>query len=207
MAPFLDRLRNARVVAIIRSDSPAGAVAAAHAVVRGGVTSVEVAFSTPRTEEAIAELRRALPDVLVGAGTVIEPSQLDAACAAGAQFLLSPHLDPEIVARSVERGVPFLPGALTPTEIHHAFRAGAACVKVFPAAQLGPRYLAAIRVPLPHIPLFATGEVTTSNLHEWLDAGAVALGVGGSLVRGSEADMTAAARDFARAIANYRKPE
>jgi len=200
MRSFLERLAGARVVAVIRSDSPAGAVAAAHAVVRGGITSVEVAFSTPRTEEAVAQLRRELPEVLVGAGTVIEPGQLDAACSAGAQFLMSPHLDPDIVAQATERGVPFLPGALTPTEIHAAWRAGAPCVKVFPAAQLGPRYLAAIRVPLPHIPLLATGGVTTANLHEWLDAGAVALGVGGSLVRGSEADMTAAAREFARAI-------
>ncbi len=204
MASFLEQLQTACVMAIIRADSPARAVAAARAVVRGGVQSVEVSFATPHTEDAIAQLRAELPDTLVGAGTVIEPAQLDAAVAAGAQFLMSPHLDLEMVARATERGVPFLPGALTPTEIHTAWRAGAACVKVFPAAQLGPPYLAAIRVPLPHIPLLATGGVTAENLGEWLDAGAVAVGVGGQLVRGSEAEMTAAAERFAGALKRYR---
>jgi 2-dehydro-3-deoxyphosphogluconate aldolase/(4S)-4-hydroxy-2-oxoglutarate aldolase len=207
MKAFLDRLETACVVAVIRSKSPADAVAAAHAVVRGGVTGVEVAFSTPQAEVAIAQLRRELPEMLIGAGTVIEPGQLDAACDAGAQFMMSPHFDPEMVARSVDRGVPFLPGAFTPSEIHAAWKAGAACVKVFPAAQLGPKYLAAVRVPLPHIPLLATGGVSANNLHEWLQAGAVALGVGGHLVRGSEAEMEAVAQQFARAIASYRGQE
>jgi len=205
MESFIDRLRTACVVAIVRSPSPASAVAAARAIVRGGVTSVEVSFSTPRAEEAIATLRRELPGVLVGAGTVIEMGQLDVACAAGAEFLMSPHLDPEIVARSNERGVPFLPGAYTPTEVFMGWKAGAACMKLFPAAELGPKYLAAVRVPLPHIPLLATGGVTPVNLSEWLRAGATAVGVGGQLARGTEADMEAAALRFAAAIARYRE--
>ena len=169
---FLQQLKETGVVAVIRSPSADAALLASHALVRGGVTGIEITFSTPDAAQAIARARRELSGALVGAGTVLNAEDLEAACDAGASFLVSPHTDSALIARAVERGVPFLAGALTPTEVVHAFNAGAACVKLFPGSAVGPQYLKALRGPLPHIPLMPTGGVDEHNLAEWFSAGA-----------------------------------
>ena len=204
---FTERLRAARIAAVIRTTSAETATEVGRAVVRGGITALEVAFTTPQADLAIARLRHDLPTVLVGAGTVLDEGMLDAACAAGAEFLMSPHLDERLVALARDRGVPFLPGALTPTEIQRAWAAGAACVKVFPSSVFGPSYLAAVRAPLPHIPLLPTGGVSVDNLGEWLAAGALAVGVGGNLVRGTEAEIEETARRFVAARLRFETEE
>ncbi|MFZ5895678.1 MAG: bifunctional 4-hydroxy-2-oxoglutarate aldolase/2-dehydro-3-deoxy-phosphogluconate aldolase [Myxococcota bacterium] len=201
---FLEQLKQTGVVAVIRSASADAAVAAAHALVRGGVTGIEVTFSTPGAPDAIARARRELSGALVGAGTVLEPAELDAACEAGAQFLVSPHTDVELITRARERGVPFLAGALTPTEVVQAFRAGASCVKLFPGSAVGPSYVKALRGPLPHIPLMPTGGVDEHNLGEWLAAGAIAVGMGGNLVKGSPENIEAAARRVSVTLSHAR---
>jgi 2-dehydro-3-deoxyphosphogluconate aldolase / (4S)-4-hydroxy-2-oxoglutarate aldolase len=117
---------------------------------------------------------------------------------------VSPHTDASLIARAVERGVPFLAGALTPTEVVQAFRAGATCVKLFPGSAVGPSYLKALRGPLPHIPLMPTGGVDEHNLGEWLAAGAVAVGMGGKLVQGSPEAIEAAARRVSVALSHAR---
>ncbi len=203
-SPLLSQLKRVGVVAVIRAASAEAAVEAARALLKGGLVGIEITFSTPQAEKAIVTLREAHHDALVGAGTVLDASMLEAACSAGAQFLVSPHFDASLMSLARQRGVPLLPGAFTPTEIHTAFRAGAPAIKLFPAAALGPSYLKAIRGPLPHIPLMPTGGITADNLHEWLDAGALAVGAGGSLLRGSYEDMTSAARGFAEALSRYR---
>jgi 2-dehydro-3-deoxyphosphogluconate aldolase/(4S)-4-hydroxy-2-oxoglutarate aldolase len=169
-------------------------VAVSHALVRGGVLGVEITFSTPGAADAIARASAELPNALVGAGTVLNHADLDAACRAGAKFLVSPHLDESLVAAAKERSVPFLPGGLTPTEIVRAFNAGAACVKVFPGSAVGPSYLKAIKGPLPHIPLMPTGGVDEKNIGDWLAAGAIAVGMGGNLAQGTPAEVEAAAK-------------
>ena len=122
---------------------------------------------------------------MVGAGTVLNEEQLTAACRAGASFLVSPHTDVSLLALAREHKVPFLAGALTPTEVVRAYQAGATCVKLFPGSAVGPGYLKALRGPLPHIPLMPTGGVDEKNLGEWLSAGAVAVGMGGNLATAS----------------------
>ncbi len=192
--PFLARLAALRVFAIIRAPSSAVAVEVGVAVARGGIGALEVTFTTPGAAEAIAELRSRLPGVVIGAGTVLDRSTLEAARAAGAAFAVSPHLDRELLACARGLDVPFLPGAFTPTEVLAAWRAGATAIKLFPAAQLGPAHLAALRGPFPDVPLVPTGGVDEQNVAAWLAAGAVAVGVGGSLVRGDGATIEARAR-------------
>lgn len=199
-SPFLTRLSEVGVVAVIRAASVDAALAVSHALVRGGVTGIELTFSTPGAAEAIARARKELPDALVGAGTVLDAASLAAACDAGASFLVSPHTDEALIRAARERGVPFLPGALTPTEIVRAWQLGATCVKVFPGSAVGPGYLKAIRAPLPHVPLMPTGGVDEKNLGEWLKAGAIAVGMGGSLATGTPEAIEAAARRASAAL-------
>jgi 2-dehydro-3-deoxyphosphogluconate aldolase / (4S)-4-hydroxy-2-oxoglutarate aldolase len=203
-APFLERLHRTGVVAVIRAASADAALEMSHALVRGGVTGIEITFSTPGAAGAIERARRELPEALVGAGTVLTLSDLEAACGAGASFLVSPHFDAALVARAGEAKVPFLPGALTPTEVVRAFDGGAACVKLFPGSAVGPGYVKALRGPLPHIPLMPTGGVDEKNLGEWLAAGAIAVGMGGALASGSPETIEAAARRVTQALATAR---
>jgi len=204
LTPFVTRLSATGVVAVIRSASVDAALACTRALVRGGVTGIEITFSTPGAAEAIAEARRELPDALVGAGTVLDQASLAAACDAGAAFLVSPHTDEALLDAARERDVPFLPGALTPTEVVRAHRAGAACVKLFPGSAVGPGYVKALRGPLPHIPLMPTGGVDEKNLGEWFAAGVVAVGMGGSLATGTPEAVEAAARRVSAALRAVR---
>jgi 2-dehydro-3-deoxyphosphogluconate aldolase/(4S)-4-hydroxy-2-oxoglutarate aldolase len=192
--PFLKTLSEVTVVAVIRAASADAAVATSHALVRGGVTGIEVTFSTPGAADAIRRVKEELPSALIGAGTVLEIAELDAACDAGAKFLVSPHFDPALLDRARERGVPYLPGALTPTEIVRAWKAGASCVKLFPGSAVGPGYVKAIRGPLPDVPLMPTGGVDEKNLGEWLKAGVVAVGMGGALATGTLDEIEVASR-------------
>lgn len=203
-SPFLETLSRVGVVAVIRAPSADAAVSMSQALVRGGVLGIEITFSTPGAPEAIARARRELPDALVGAGTVLEASQLEAAASAGASFLVSPHFDEELVAAAKERSVPFLAGALTPTEVVRAWKAGVSCVKLFPGSAVGPGYVKALRGPLPHVPLMPTGGVDEGNLADWLAAGAVAVGMGGALATGSLEAIEAAARRVSAASSKAR---
>lgn len=203
--PFLKTLNEVSIVAVIRAPSADAAVAMSHALVKGGVTGIEVTFSTPGAADAIARVAKELPNALVGAGTVLDAAELHAACAAGAKFLVSPHFDPELLQKARERGVPYLPGALTPTEIVRAWKAGAACVKLFPGSAVGPGYVKAIRGPLPDVPLMPTGGVDEKNLGEWLKAGVVAVGMGGALAMGTLDEIEAASRRIMSALETHRR--
>jgi len=202
--PFSKALHEAGIVAVIRAPSADAAVAMSHALVKGGVTGVEVTFTTPGAADAIARVRKELPNALVGAGTVLDAAELTAACDAGATFLVSPHFDPELLEKARARGVPYLPGALTPTEIVRAWKAGAACVKLFPGSAVGPGYVKAIRGPLPDVPIMPTGGVDEKNLVEWLKTGVVAVGMGGALATGTPEEIEAAARRIMRVLNAYR---
>lgn len=192
--PFLAQLAALRILAIIRAPSSNAALEIGVAVARGGIGALEVTFTTPGAADAIAALTARLPGVVIGAGTVLDRPTLEAARAAGATFAVSPHLDLELVAAARELGVPYLPGALTPTEVLAGWRGGATAIKLFPAAQVGPSYLAALRGPFPDVPIVPTGGVDEQNVAAWLAAGAVAVGIGGNLVRGDPATIEAQAR-------------
>lgn len=196
-------IAEAKVVGIIRTGDAAEAVRAARAVAAGGIKVLEVALTTRDGLDAIKQLRD--DDVLLGAGTVLDAATARLACLAGARFLVTPAVLPEVIETGHAYGVPVLPGAATPTEILTALRAGADLVKVFPAAQLGPGFVRAVRAALPQAPLVPTGGVDAGNAAEWLAAGAVAVGCGGALTKGSADDMTTAAAALRDAVAGVRR--
>jgi len=165
------------VVLCIRMRDGAGVVDACRAAARGGLRVLEITLTTPGALEVIRALSR--EDVIVGGGTVLSPDDVRAVAASGGRFALSPVFDPEVVDEADRLGLLAIPGASTPTEILAAHRHGARAVKVFPAGALGgPAYLRAIRGPLPDVKLIPTSGATAETLHEYLDAGAVAVGVG-----------------------------
>jgi 2-dehydro-3-deoxyphosphogluconate aldolase/(4S)-4-hydroxy-2-oxoglutarate aldolase len=187
----IEAIRSRRVVAILRRvEDPLGAV---RALREGGVTVVEITLDSPGALETIRELRRCA-ELVVLAGTVRTPGEAHAAAEAGAQACVGPALVPAVLDACRELGVPAIPGALTPTEVESAWQLGAAMVKLFPAARLGPAYVRDLRGPLPEVPLLATGGVDASNASAFLRAGAAAVGVGSALV--GARDVAAAARDL-----------
>jgi 2-dehydro-3-deoxyphosphogluconate aldolase/(4S)-4-hydroxy-2-oxoglutarate aldolase len=168
------------VVAILRAKTADGFAAVADVLVAAGVTAIEVTLTSRGAIDALAGLRRQLPEsVAIGAGTVLTADDAKASVDAGAAFLVSPVLDMTLVAAST---VPFYPGAFTPTEIYNATQAGAPVVKVFPAGGLGPGYLRDIRGPLPGARIMPTGGIKIEDVADWLTAGAVAVGLGSPLI-------------------------
>jgi 2-dehydro-3-deoxyphosphogluconate aldolase / (4S)-4-hydroxy-2-oxoglutarate aldolase len=199
--PACAAIARARCIGILRAGSAAAAAAAGRALVEGGVTVVEVAFTTPDAPAAIAELRAACPDALVGAGTVLDAAAAFAAVQAGARFLVSPLVSEEVLRAGHRYGVAVIPGAATPTEINFAMELGADAVKLFPAGPLGIGYLRAIAAAMPQVPFVPTGGIGVRDAPQWLDAGAIAVGVGGDLTRGDPAGITGRARQLALACA------
>lgn len=182
---FADALRRAPVMAILRGMAPDDAVAAASVAWDAGVGLVEVTIETEDALPALAAVVRAAPQgIPVGAGTVTTPDRLAAAVEAGASFGVAPGLDADTVLAARERDIPFLPGVATPTEVGQALRLGISTVKVFPAATLGPAWLRAMAGPFPGLGMVATGGVTAATAPEYLEAGALAVGVGGSVTPG-----------------------
>jgi len=176
------RVGRAGLIAVIRAASPEEAVRAAGALLAGGIPAVELTFSTPGAVEALAEVRRRHgDDVLIGAGTIREPAQAEAAARAGAAFLVSAHLRHDILAAMIATGLPVAPGVFTPSEVTQALDAGARVVKLFPASTGGPRHLRALRGPFPELRVIPTGGIGISDLPAWFDAGALAVGIGGEL--------------------------
>jgi 2-dehydro-3-deoxyphosphogluconate aldolase/(4S)-4-hydroxy-2-oxoglutarate aldolase len=148
-----------------------------------GLQAIEVTMNTPGAERIVARYRPTVPDGrLLGMGTIRNPEEARRAVAAGAMFLVTPNFDPEVIGLARKSGVPVVAGALTPTEVHAAWQAGADLIKVFPCGSLGgPRYIRELRGPFAHIPMAAVGGVTLANLREYFAAGAAAVGVGASL--------------------------
>lgn len=177
----LDELLIAKVVAIFRGDFGGNWVAYAEALRDNGIRAMEITLNSPGALEGIRQLVMTFGDsLLVGAGTVLTPEGVHAAADAGATFIVAPDTDDAVIAASLGRGLVPVPGAYTATEIKRAYTLGAPLVKLFPAT--APEYIKAIRAPLNHIPLMATGGVDATNAVDFLKAGASALGVGGSLL-------------------------
>ncbi len=193
-----DRIRDSRVIAIVRTSGRRAAVDAARAVLDGGLPVVEVALTTPDAVGAIGELAAVDDGRLVGAGTVLTAEDAAAVIDAGARFLVSPAVVAAVIDAGHAADVPVVPGALTPTEIVSATDAGADLVKLFPAATVGIGHLRALRAALPDVGLVPTGGVTVADAAAWLDAGAVAVGVGSALTGG---DPDAISRRTAELVA------
>lgn len=172
-----------RLIGIIRMKRYHHAVEIAEALARGGLTILEYTMSGEGALDCVTAVRAALGDrVCVGAGTVLDAAAAEAAIAAGARFLVTPAVVPEVIEVGRRRDVPVVCGALTPTEVLAASRAGADLVKLFPARLGGPGYVRDLLGPFPQLQLVATGGVSAENARTFLDAGAVAVAVGGNLV-------------------------
>lgn len=174
-----------RVIAILRGLPQERTVAVARALGEAGVRAIEVTIDSPGALAAIAEIGR-IDGVTAGAGTVLAIDEAERAVAAGAAFLIAPTVDLEVVAWAAGRGIPMMPGAMTPSEAASAWNAGAAAVKLFPAGSLGPAFVRAVRAPLPMIPLIPTGGVRVDDVVPYLEAGAVAVALGSELAAGGD---------------------
>ena len=171
------------VIAVIRASSSEELVDVAAAIKEGGVDVIEVTMTTPNALRVIEEVRAKFGDeVLLGVGSVLDAETARAAMLAGAEFVVSPVVKPDVIEICHRYGKVVMPGALTPTEILIAWESGADYVKVFPASAVGPEYIKAVKAPLPQVELIPTGGVNVQNAGEFIKAGAIALGVGGALV-------------------------
>jgi Entner-Doudoroff aldolase len=172
---FVGLLGEARASAILRCPSREAAASAMEAAVRGGFRIVEFTLTIPGALDLVEEFSRR-KDLVVGAGTVLTADEARAAVKRGARFLVSPVMDPEVIAAGLSAGVAFIPGCHTPTEMLAAHRAGAPLQKLFPAPGIGPAYVRACLGPLPFLRLVPTHGVDATNARAWLDAGAFAVG-------------------------------
>lgn len=203
-APLLD----CGVVAIARHLDPGRVTSVADALAAAGVRAVEVTLNEPMAAalRAIETVATHANGMTIGAGTVLTIDAAHHAVDAGATFLVMPHTDPALIEWAVARGIPCLPGALTPTEIVTAWRAGAAAVKLFPASAVGPRFVRELAGPFPEIPLVPTGGLTVETVEAFIEAGAVAVGMGSWLVGDGEPDgVSARARRVVDAISDARR--
>ena len=179
----LQRVLDGGIVAIIRAPSSEQLGRVARALYEGGIDIIEVTFTVPRALEILAEVRRDLGDkVLLGAGTVLDPETARAAILAGAEFVVSPVVNLDVIRLCNRYDKLVMPGAFTPTEILTAWDAGADVIKVFPAEIGGPAFLKAVKGPLPQVRLLPTGGVNLDTLADFVGAGACAVGLGSALV-------------------------
>jgi len=179
----LQQITSTGVVAVIRMKDTERLKKVIEAVHAGGVTSIEITMTVPGAIEVIRSLAASGPaGVLLGSGTVTDASTASAAIDAGARFIVGPIFSPEVVALCRKRDTAVMPGCFSPTEIYTAWKAGADIVKVFPATSLGPKYFKDLHGPFPDIRLMPTGGVTIDNVGEWIQAGAVAVGIGSDLL-------------------------
>lgn len=202
----IEDLRAAGVIAVLRSPTPEAALETVSALVEGGITGIEITYSTPGAAAVIEQARRAHPEAYVGAGTVRTAEQARAAADAGARFLVSPGTADDLARAMLDTGLTTLLGAMTPSELMHAVALGAHAVKIFPASLGGPAFLKALRDPFPDVPLMPTGGVRADNVADWLAAGAVAVGAGGDLCprNADRAEIVKRARSFASALVGAR---
>ena len=208
----LQRVRDCGIVAVVRFSEPGPLVEVVRALAEGGVTVAEVTFTVPGAVEVIREAKRQLKDrVLLGAGTVLDPETARLAILAGAEFIVAPNTNLDVIKICRRYDKLVMPGAFTPTEIVTAWEAGADVIKIFPADVLGPAFFRAMRGPLPQVRLMPTGGVDLNTAAEFLQAGAVCLGVGSQLVEpkavavGDFARITSLAQQYSNIIRDHRK--
>jgi len=209
----LEKIMEGKIIAIVRGIPSTKIVGLAEAMEKGGVNCIEVTFDQSSEEKAkdtlasIRAIKEALGDrVCVGAGTVMTVEQVNLAAEAGAEYMISPNVDQEVIQETKRLGKVSIPGAMTATEAAFAYKCGADIVKLFPAGVLGADYVKAVKAPLKHIPVTAVGSVTVDNCAQFIKAGAVGVGVGGNLVSAKLVDegrfdeITATARAYVAAL-------
>lgn len=209
----LNRIIEAKVVAVIRGPSEELSIKMVDALIRGGIRGIEITYSTPNAAEVVRALGKKHGDqITLGMGTLIEPAQAKEAKDAGALFLVSPVCEPALGKAMLDTGLVVMIGAMTPTEILQAYKLGSDVVKIFPGSLLGPAYVKALKGPLPQIPIMPTGGVSAANVAEWFAAGVVAVGAGSELCppqlaqEGKFDEITTRAKEFLEAARKAKNP-
>lgn len=205
-------IKETGVAAVIRGATTDNIIAIAEALKAGGVKVLEITVETPGACAAIEKASLEIDDVLVGAGTVLDPETARVAIMSGAKFIFSPTTNPKTIEMAKRYGVVSIPGAFTPTEILTAYENGADLIKVFPANMFGPSYIKDIHGPLPQVPLITTGGISVDNVGEYIKAGAAGVGVGSSLVNTKKeltsaylSEITTTASKFINAVKEARE--
>jgi 2-dehydro-3-deoxyphosphogluconate aldolase/(4S)-4-hydroxy-2-oxoglutarate aldolase len=178
----LARIKQEKVIALIRADGPDSLIDCARALAAGGLSVIELTMSTPGALSVLAKAAKELPNVVFGMGTVVDAATVAEAQAAGAQFIVTPCVRPAVIAACKERNLPILGGALTPTEAYNSYELGVDVIKIFPAEYFGPAYIKSIKAPFPHLNVMPTGGVTPETVGDFLKAGAYATAAGSALV-------------------------
>lgn len=208
---ILNRLKASRVVAVVRTDKPGDLIEVGRALLRGGVSFLEITLTVPKALTIIEQAVDALKDeVVIGAGTVLDAETARAAILAGAGYIVAPAFRPAMIEMCRRYDVASMPGGMTPTEILAAWECGADMVKVFPCGVGGPQFIKHMKGPYPFIDLMTTGTVTLDNAAQYIEAGACAVGIGGELVgkealaKGDFDTITKNARQFVEAVKKAR---
>lgn len=207
----LQSIYDVGVVAVVRAVSKEQGYKIAEACLAGGIKTIEVTFTVPGAYKIIEGLREKFPkeDLILGAGTVLDSETARIAILAGAQYIVSSSFDLETCRLCNRYQIPYMPGCITPKEIVTAMEAGADVIKVFPGNLVGPDYIKAIKGPMPQAPLMPTGGVSIDNVHQWIENGVIAVGVGGQLTKGAKTghyeEITETAKDFIKRIKETRE--
>lgn len=207
----IEKLCDCGVVAVVRASNEKEAIDIANACVNGGIVGIEVTFTVPGADQVIRALNETFKggSLLVGAGTVLDAVTARVALLAGAKFIVSPSFDKEVAEICNLYQVPYMPGCFTLTEMVNAMKAGVDVIKVFPGSAATPSYIKAVKGPLPQANLMPTGGVSLDNCAEWINAGCVAVGVGGELTKpaktGNFEEVTRLAKEFVRRVKEARQ--
>jgi 2-dehydro-3-deoxyphosphogluconate aldolase/(4S)-4-hydroxy-2-oxoglutarate aldolase len=202
---------NVGIVAVVRADNSDQALRIADACLEGGISAMEITFTIPAAHKVIDALSQAYPngEMIIGAGTVMDPETARIAILSGAHFVVSPYMNLETVKHCNRYRLPCMPGAITIKEVVEAMEAGSDMIKLFPGEVFGTKMIKAIHGPIPQAKLMPTGGVDILNAKEWIKAGAAALGAGSSLIGGAKmgnyTDITAKAKQFVSLIKEARE--
>lgn len=207
---IIRKITEVGVVAVVRAETKDQAIEIANACLQGGVSAIEVTFTVPRAHEVIQGLSESIDPrrLILGAGTVLDAETARLAILSGAQYIVSPALDIETAKLCNRYQIPYMPGCLTITEMIKAMESGIDIIKLFPGSAFGPSYVKAIKGPLPQVNIMPTGGVSLENVHEWIKAGVIAVGVGSELTgpakKGDYEQVTHLASEFVNAVRKAR---
>lgn len=186
---LLERLKNSGVVAVVRADTPEKAEKTADAVIKGGITGIELTFTVPQADKVISKLVAKYAkqtEIVIGAGTVLDPISARIAIINGANFIVSPSFNPEVAKICNLYEVPYTPGVMTPTEAQEALETGVDIIKIFPGSVVSTSMIAEIKGPFPYLTIMPTGGVNLDNMAAWFKAGASLVGAGSNLTQGAK---------------------
>lgn len=199
---IISKVCNKGLVAVIRAESSHDTKKIVEACLDGGIEAIEITFTVPGAQEVIKDLANCYPQdkIVLGAGTVLDAETARVAILNGAKYIVSPSLNVETAKLCNRYGIPYMPGAMTIKEVIEGMEAGADVIKIFPGELFGPQIIKSIKGPLPHVNLMPTGGVNVENVHEWIKAGCVAVGSGGSLTAGAKKGDYASITNIARKL-------